>query len=199
MPKKKLPLLKMIGYFILGMLTFSLSIGISISFPLGVIIGAIWIKFKTKEFRKEKLIALILGFVLAFIVPFIMSMNSSGKSLSNLILSKIPEVNTINQSIMNKYPDITITSMTVDKYISGDNKGVSAVVVYKTDQEPSKQELLGIGSTVCDNLDKMSPNTSNSVKVEHQKPRKLAGIDLPIYTTAWNEGSCESLRQALNP
>lgn len=172
MKQKDLPILKLVGYFILGMLHFTISTGISISFPLGIIIGTLWIKFRTKEFNKEKFIALFLGFTLAFIIPFIIRTTGLNKPISNLVLSKIPEINSINKAVTGKYPEVVITSVNIKNYTSGDNSTIAELSL------DSKQAITGttikdIAITTCDELDRQFQNDNIKKVVLYYKNNGL--------------------------
>lgn len=157
MKQKSLPILKLIGYFILGMFTFYVSIGFYISLPLGLIIGLIWLKFKTKEFRKEKLIALILGFTLVFVIPFVIRTTSLNKPASNFMMSKIPGIDSINKAVTGEYPEVVITSVNIKNYISGDNTTIAEISL-DSKQTMSEETMVGIARITCDELDKQFEN-----------------------------------------
>ena len=74
-------ILKFFGFFLLGMLTFSISFaGVGVTFPLGIIIGFVLLG-KSEIDQKYRLLALITGFLFLITSPAIFDLIASAQKV----------------------------------------------------------------------------------------------------------------------
>jgi hypothetical protein len=111
-----------------------------LSFPLGVLIGLILLKFKSTKDTKVRFVALIFGFLFILYTPFVSPILMQG------IVSKSPTLSSINSNLKQMYPNSTISFLTLD---SGKTVFVPLNSAAKTQPIPTQPVATQISVTLA--------------------------------------------------
>ncbi len=151
---------------------------------IGFVIAGLWIKFKTKENKKSKFVALLIGLILLFVIPY---------GISIYVSIKYPETKIVKEMLSNKFPNRSISMGVVSskKWISGEKPVTSKVLVvrFKSKEFMSGSEMINMGKSVCATLS--SRNTIfNSISIRNLKS-PVYPFSMPFVSMYFNaSGTC---------
>lgn len=163
--------LKVVLYFIIG-LFFNF---------LGLILGSIWIKIKSKTNQKPKYISLLAGFGVFALFSFVISPLILQPKAEKLLYSKYPELLTVKTAIESKYPNGEVgVGVSFNKSINTGQEPVTDStlnVSFQSKDSIPREEVQNMGKLTCTTLESSGKRYDNVSVVSIQS---LLPIDVPV-------------------
>jgi hypothetical protein len=152
---------------------------------IGFIIAGLWIKFKTKENKKGKIIALVVGLVLSFIIPYATDIYTG---------IKYPETKKVEDILNKQFVDghASVGVSWSKSWRSGEEPVTTRVlgVTFKSKNFISGDEMIKMGKNVCSVLE-AEGKTFDGVAIRNSKS-PIYPFSIPFVSFYFDaSGSCD--------